>query len=101
MWRIIGTFSNWLSQKIARFARWCGHQPSPMVAQTPWQMMAQGRMGLRLMTDEAVQIALQDRPRNGRHQANDNQVVAPLSAAINGAIAQGDFRLAAEVFREN
>jgi hypothetical protein len=72
-----------------------------MVAQTPWQFMAQGRMGVKLVTEEAMQIALQDRPRNGRNQAADNQVVAPLSTAINFAIAQGDYRLAAEVFREN
>jgi hypothetical protein len=101
MWRIIGVFSNWLSQQIARFARWCGHQPPPMFAQTPWQMMGQGRMGVRLMTGEAMDIALQERPRNGRNQAADNEVVVPLSTVIHLAIGQGDFRLAAEVFREN
>jgi hypothetical protein len=53
MWLMIGAFFNWLSRQSARLARWCGHQPPPMVAQTPWQMMAQGRMGLRVMTEEA------------------------------------------------
>lgn len=101
MWRNRGAFFHWLSQLIARLARWCGHQSPPMVAANPWQFMAQGRMGLREMTSEAMQMALHDRPRNGRDQANDNQVVAPLSVAINGSIAQGDFRLAAEMFREN
>ena len=63
--------------------------------------MAQGRLGVRLMTEDAVREALSSRPRNDRNQAADNQIVGPLSTAINFAIAQGDFRLAAEVFREN
>lgn len=101
MWLKLGAFFNWVSRQFGRLARWCGHQPPPMVAQTPWQMMGQGRMAIRLMTEEAMNDALANRPRNGRNQAADNYLVAPLSTAINFAIAQGDFRLAAEVFREN
>jgi hypothetical protein len=101
MWLKLGAFLNWVSWQFGRLARWCGHQPPPMVAQTPWQMMGQGRMAIRLMTEEAMNDALANRPRNDREQATDNHIVVPLSTAINFAIAQGDFRLAAEVFREN
>ena len=101
MWRAIGSILNWISVKANAAARKCGYPSPPMVAQTPWQFMAQGRMGVRLMTEEAMNDALAKRPRHGRNQAADNYVVAPLSTAINHAIAQGDFRLAAEVFREN
>lgn len=101
MWRLTGAFFDWLSRQFARFSRWCGHPSPPMVALTPWQMMGQGRIGIRLITEEAMKDALKNRPRTGRNQGDDNERFAPLSTAINFAIAQGDYRLAAEVFREN
>jgi hypothetical protein len=101
MWSAFGRVFNWIAVQAYALARRCGHKPAPMAAQTPWQFMAQGRMGVKLMTEEAIQDALQGRQRNGRTQGDDNKVVAPLSQAINFAIGQGDFRLAAEVFREN
>ncbi|WP_161968097.1 hypothetical protein [Fimbriiglobus ruber] len=53
------------------------------------------------MTEEAVDGLLANRPRTGRNQADDNNRLAPLSSAINQAIANGDLSLAARVFREN
>ena len=58
-------------------------------------------MGIRLTTEEALKVALANRPRSGRDQGVDNPILAPLSTSINQAILQGDFRLAATIFREN
>lgn len=59
------------------------------------------RRAAELLTDQALTDSLQQRPPVGRDQAADNKVVAPLSDAINRAIANADFTLAATIFREN
>ncbi|MEZ6034562.1 MAG: hypothetical protein R3C17_15810 [Planctomycetaceae bacterium] len=99
MRRSIGRFLNWVSNITRSWALRCGHPALPLM--TPMGLMREGRMGMRLMAEIAMKDSLARRARNGRNQADDNKVVAPMNAAINEAIAQGDFRLAAEIFREN
>lgn len=99
MWRSIARFLNWVSNITRRLALRCGHPAPPLMP--PMGLMREGRMGMRLMAEIAMKDSLAGRARNGRNQADDNKVVAPMNAAINEAIAQGDFRLAAEIFREN
>jgi hypothetical protein len=113
MFRWLGWCFYWISRFYAWAAQKCGYVPPAQEPAAPaapvqvqvqvnvWQMMAEARMGVRLMTEQALQEALANRPRNGRDQAVDNPILAPLSDLINRAIQQGDYRLAAEVFREN
>ena len=102
IWPLVG-----LSKFFEGLAKRCGYEPP--VAQLPpprininvTESMRLGRMGLRLMTEEAVNDALSARARTGRDQGADNDLLWPLNKAINESIEQGDYRLAAEIFREN
>jgi hypothetical protein len=93
-----------LSKLFGWLAEQCGHQaPPPQLVQLRGnviEMMELGRMGLLLKTEEAVNDALRDRERTPRDQGSDNDLLGPLSGAIKESIRQGDFRLAAEIFRE-
>ena len=104
MWQHLERFFTSISRRGARRSRADGGVEITRrrhCAGNPLAVHARpGELGVRLMTEEAIPESLADRPRIGRDQAADNQAVAPLSTAINYAIQQGDFRLAAEVLRK-
>ena len=74
MRRKIGAFWNWVSQLTEQWAWRCGYPLPPL--KTPRGLMREGRMGMRLMAEEAMKDSLTRRPRNGRNQGEDNKVVA-------------------------
>lgn len=94
-----------ISWRSAQFSRWIAGQPDPALPLPQqvgvWGQLTVNRTAISLVTEEAVDGLLANRPRTGRNQADDNNRLAPLSSAINQAIANGDLSLAARVFREN
>ena len=73
---------------------------SPQQRSNLWGQFRLNRHAIRLVTEESLKDTLANRLPDGRDQAADNRVVIPLSDAIIRATAQGDYRLAAELFRE-
>lgn len=81
-----------LRQHIAQF-------PPPTMTDL-WRQLELARHAIQVATEDATVNALWDRSLDSRDQATDNRLLRPLSDAINRAIQQGDFRLAATVFRQ-
>lgn len=75
-------------------------QLQPQNLEDVWQQLRFSRHAIRVTTDSAAKIALNDRPQRGRDQGADNALLAPVSTSMYRALTIGDARLAVDVFQD-